>query len=172
MERRPDGGQNGTNDPAPDRPIRGLLPSMDQRVPGRRWYSSTPVHRPRVLVENSHPALGVSDFSVFTDAGFDVAYCSGPGEGPGSCPLLRGEGCDLLDGADVVLHGLDQSLGLPAIIHERHPETGVVVERRRRADGGSDPVPEGCTALMFPCSVTAQLDAVRRALVRRRTATP
>ncbi len=144
---------------------------MDQRVPGRRWYSPAVAHRPRVLVEDGHPALAISDFSIFTEAGFDVAYCSGPGDGPAGCPLQRGEECEILDGADVVLHGLDQSLDLAAAIHERHPEAGVVVEQRRHADGSVDPVPEGCTALVFPCSVTAQLDALRRALARRRPAT-
>jgi CheY-like chemotaxis protein len=138
---------------------------MKQRVPGRAWYTAGgPFHRPRVLVEDDDPALAISGFSLFQDAGFDVAVCSGPGSTSGACPLLRGEECDVLAHADVVLHGLDPGLGVAAAIRQRHPGIAVVAEQRRRPDGTLETVPGGCVPLTFPCSVKGQLEAMRRAL--------
>jgi DNA-binding NtrC family response regulator len=138
---------------------------MKQRVPMRAWYSSGgSVHRPRVLVEDDDPALAISDFSLFRDAGFDVAVCCGPGHRPEACPLLRGQECDVLARADAVLHGLDPRLGVAAAIRQRHPDIAVVAEQHRRVDGTLEAVPDGCVALTYPCSVKGQLDAVRRAL--------
>jgi len=133
---------------------------MKQRVPGRTWYGSAGAgRRPRLLIEDTHPALEISDFAAFRDAGFDVAYCSGPGGTPRVCPLLRGADCDVLAGADVVLHGLDAAAGVAADIRWWHPELPVVVKT------DADP-PEGCTAIPTCCSVKGQVDAVRRALPR------
>ena len=137
---------------------------MKQRVSRRTWYSPPSTgRRPRVLIEDSHPALEISDFAAFRDAGFDVAYCSGPaaGEatGPGSCPLLGGADCEVLAGADVVLHGLDPASGVAADIRWWHPELPVVVKT-------DDAAPAGCTRIPACCSVRGQADAVRRALPR------
>src|SRR5215471_8452460 len=90
---------------------------MRQRIPRRTWSSPQPSGRhSRLLIEDGHPALAISDFSLFRDAGFDVAFCSGPGDEPGACPLLRGQPCPLVAEADVVLHGLDPALGIVAAI--------------------------------------------------------
>ena len=101
---------------------------MKQRVPVRTWYSSSERRRPRLLIEDDHPALEISDFTAFRDAGFDVAFCSGPGVSPGSCPVLRGADCEVLAQADVVLHGLGPETGLVAGIRWWHPELPVVVK--------------------------------------------
>jgi hypothetical protein len=135
---------------------------MKQRVPRRAWYSGRSLDRPRVLVESASPALAVSDFSVFQDAGFDVGVCSGPGGTPEDCPLLRGEECALLEGADAVLHKLDQPLDIAAAIHRQRPDIPVLVEVRRGADGSMPAVPAGCVPLPYPCSVRGQVDALRQ----------
>ncbi|MGE5287646.1 MAG: hypothetical protein ACM3ML_10670 [Micromonosporaceae bacterium] len=140
---------------------------MKQRVPGRAWYVGGSAHRPRVLVESDNPALAISDFSMFQDAGFDVAFCSGPGGTPEACPLLRGQECAVLTGADAVLHKLDHRLGIAAAIHRQRPSIPVVVEERRSADGDMPAVPDGCVPLPYPCSVKGQVDALRRALASR-----
>jgi hypothetical protein len=98
-----------------------------------------------LLIEDARPALRVSDFTAFRDAGFEVAYCTGPGGTRTACPLLRGEDCDVLDGADVVLHGLDPRCGVAAAVRWWHPEIPVVRT-------GPD------------CSVAGQVAAVRQAL--------
>jgi hypothetical protein len=141
---------------------------MKQRVPRRTWHSPRRAgHRPRILIEDGHPALAISDFSLFEQAGFDVAYCSGPGRDLTGCPLLRSQQCPVLAGADAVLHGLDPALGIAAAIHRQYPGMPVVVEQRRRADGSLQPIPEGCTPLAFPCSVKGQIDALWRAQASR-----
>lgn len=142
---------------------------MQQRVPRRAWSSRRgAARRPRVLVEDDHRSLAISDFSMFDKAGFDVAVCSGPGGSPRDCPLLRGQECAAVAGADAVLHGLDPELGIAAAIRRRHPDVVVVVEQQRRADGSLPMVPDGCVPLVYPCSVNGQVDALRRALASRR----
>ena len=138
---------------------------MKQRIPRRTWSSPHPSGRhPRLLIEDSHPALAISDFSLFRDTGFDVAFCSGPGDEPGACPLLRGQKCPLVAEADVVLHGLDPALGIAAAIRRTRPELPVVVEQPRARAGGAGAVPAGCVPLGYPCSVSGQVDAVGRAV--------
>ena len=158
--------------PAPGRALTGqtecLGGRMKQRVPRRAWYSPGGAFgRPRVLVEDDHPALAISDFSRFQEAGFDVAFCSGPGHTPEDCPLLRGAECEVLASADAVLHGLDSKLGVAAAIRRRHPEIPVVAEQRRGEDGSLEPVPEGCVPLVYACSVKGQVDALRREIADR-----
>ena len=122
---------------------------MQQRVPRRAWSSRRgAARRPRVLVEDDHRSLAISDFSMFDKAGFDVAVCSGPGGSPRDCPLLRGQECAAVAGADAVLHGLDPELGIAAAIRRRHPDVVVVVEQQRRADGSLPMVPDGCVPLV------------------------
>jgi hypothetical protein len=141
---------------------------MMQRVPGRAWYSpGRPGHRPKVLVEDDAKALEISDFSVFQQAGFDVAFCSGPGRDPQDCPLLHGQQCDVLAEADAVLHRLDPALGLAAAIRQSNPDAAVVVEEARDADGRLPAVLDGCQPLAYPCSVRGQVEALREALASR-----
>ena len=138
---------------------------MKQRASRSQWSSPHQSgHRPRLLIEDDRPALAISDFSLFHDAGFDVAFCSGPGDDPHACPVMRGQPCPLLAAADVVLHGLDPALGITAAIRRRCPRLPVVIEQRRDEDGSADEVPDGCVPLRYASSVSGQIAAVRRAL--------
>lgn len=140
---------------------------MRQRVPRRAWDASArPGRRPRVLVEDANPALAISDFSAFQQAGFDVAWCSGAGTANG-CPLLRGGECEVLAGADVVITGLHDGLAVAAAIRQRYPAKPVLVRRDRRQDGSMEKVPEGCRPLPADCSVHGQVEALRLAVGRR-----
>jgi len=140
---------------------------MKQRVPRRSWQPAPPAgHRPRVLVEDDQPALAVSDFSLFEQAGFDVAFCTGPGDDRAACPALRAERCPVLAGADVVLHGLDPRLGVAGAIRRQCPATPVLLKRRAAADSGAEPVP-GRVLLAPECSVRGQIEALRSALARK-----
>jgi hypothetical protein len=137
---------------------------MKQRVSRRTWSSSGLAgRRPRLLVEDGRAAAAVSDFSLFQDAGFDVAFCGGPDGNPGDCPLLSGQRCMLVDGADVVLHGLDHGLGIAAAIRHQRPELPVVVEQSPQGEGIAGPLSAGCVPLRYPCSVRGQIDALLRA---------
>lgn len=138
---------------------------MKQRIPRRSWQCGTPAsHLPRILIEDDEPSLAISDFSLFDRAGFDVAFCSGPGSSQTSCPAMRGEQCRVLAGADAVLHGLDPRLGVAAAICHQRPGIPVVLKRRRQADGSVRPVPEGCLPLAPECSVRGQIEALRSVL--------
>ena len=137
---------------------------MKQRIPRRAWNSPAgAAHRPRILIEDDRPALAISDFSLFERAGFDIAFCSGPGPGEAACPLLRGEPCLALSGADAVLHGLDPRLGVAESIRRALPGTPVIV-RQRRLDGGQQALPDGCLPLPPDCSVPGQISALKRAV--------
>jgi len=137
---------------------------MEHRMPRGMGSPAGPAGRkPRVLVEDDRPALAISDFSVFRDAGLEVAFCSGPGDDLEACPLLGGQRCTLVDRADVVLHGLSPGLGIAEAIRRQRPELPVVVEQARHQDGTVDPVPAGCIPLRYPCSVRGQADALLRA---------
>jgi hypothetical protein len=138
---------------------------MKQRIPRRSWLCAGPARdRPLILIEDDEPTLAISDFSLFTRAGFDVAFCSGPGANQASCPLLSGGQCQALDRADAVLQGLDPQLGIATCIRHRHPGTPVVLKQRRPGDGSMLPVPAGCLALVPECSVHGQIEALRQVL--------
>jgi hypothetical protein len=142
---------------------------MIQRIPRRTWCSpGADTGRPRVLIEDDHQALAISDFSLFEQAGLDIAYCSGPGGDSPACPLLRGERCPVLARAQAVLHGLDPGLGIAAAIRRQYPGLPVVVEQHRRPGGDLPPAPEGCTPLPYPSSVGGQIGAVWRVLADQR----
>ncbi len=140
--------------------------------PDQRTYPRRHDARPRVLVETADRALRISDFRFLVDAGFDVAICAGPGHNDELCPLLRGEECELVSKADVVLHELDSDLQIAAAIKTAYPNLPVLVQRPRRQDGPPIPVPEGCTPLDMPCSLSSQLDAIRRVCPRPPSSSP
>src|SRR5450756_566798 len=138
---------------------------MKQRASRSEWFSPRRSgHRPRLLVEDDSLALAISDFSLFHAAGFDVAFCSGPGDDSQACPVMHGQPCPLLPGADGVLHGLDPELGIAAAIRRQYPRLAVVIEQRRDEDGDTGEVPDGCVPLRYASSVSGQVATVRRAL--------
>ena len=142
---------------------------MKQRVPRRTWQAPRRAgRRPRLLIQDDHPVLAISDFSLFEQAGFDIAYCSGPGDDLAACPLLRGQRCPLVADADAVLHGLDPALGIAAGICRQRPGMPVVIEQRRRGDNSLRPAPDGCTPLPGSSSVQGQIDSLWRVLASRR----
>lgn len=116
--------------------------------------------RARVLVEVPDGAELAAHAVVLRDAGYDVAVCTGPsieepelGSERRMCPLVAGERCRLVDGADVVvssmsLVGARDILG----VHASSGRTLVVegashaLERDRELLGDATLVPEPVTA--------------------------
>lgn len=82
---------------------------MFQREVHRSQAAVPDRHGPpwRLLVESPDPGLAISNFDAFRDAGFDVTVCGGPDAHAGECPVVRGEPCPLMAGADIVLFDLD-----------------------------------------------------------------
>jgi len=129
------------------------------------WSEDRHRQRPRVLVEDPHPALQVAEFRYFEDAGFDVAVCTGPGE-EAPCPLEQGGDCRLAELADVVVMGPGMAphrAAVAAEMHRRRPEVPVVVQMPR---DDPDQCPPGCIAQYVPSSVEGQIRSVWKALDR------
>ncbi len=57
--------------------------------------------RPRLLIESERTRWTAED--DMRDAGFDIAVCSGPCRWKHHCPVLDGERCPLIEGADAVV---------------------------------------------------------------------
>lgn len=137
---------------------------MRQHVMQSRW---TERNGPRVLFEDANSALAVSDFTAFREAGFEVAACSGPNHAI-ECPLLRGQECQMVAEADVIVFGPDRLFGVGREVLEticrRYPETAKLVEVARRGPEGRYELPDCCDPMPFPMSVGGQVDAVRAAV--------
>jgi hypothetical protein len=142
---------------------------MSQHKPNRGWRPTEPgAPRLHVLLENAHPALAVSDFAAFAEAGLDVSLCAGPVASADDCPLARGEDCPVAAGADVILFELGTSRSGPAVLeaHGRHhPGTPVLVPVPRTAPVD---LPTGCRPLPWPPSVGGHINVLRRAAVQAR----
>jgi hypothetical protein len=139
---------------------------LRQRVP-RTWGSSERIgHSPYLLVEDDDPVLSLSDFSLFEAAGFKVAHCTGPGATPNVCPLLHGQFCPVVDGADVVLHGLDPALAIAAAISRCRPQLPIVRVARGQHERGEEApgTLRDDTDLSASSSISTQLHALRKAL--------
>lgn len=125
----------------------------------------------RLVVETNDPALTISDFVCFRQAGFDVTVCHGPDrEHP--CPAATGGTCAALDGADVVLNALrdaEVQRSVVDAVHAAAPGIPMVVSI---APGIGDDLPRGCVPLSRTMSVGGQVDAVRRAAIGARNVTP
>lgn len=134
----------------------------------RGWPERTD-WRARVLIENADSGEAWVMQKLLTDAAYDVQTCGGPDcLKRHRCPLVTEEKCSLVEGADVVVHGLnlerpDQAAVLQAI-RDRHPDTPVVVEvptpiREKHAN-----LLDGFTIVPMPATRETLIDAVRHAL--------
>jgi len=108
-----------------------------------------PVRRhPRVLVEvpGAHWRLA----GALRRAGVDVIGCPGPSRQARGCPLLRGERCPLVEGADLVVHAIGPEDELGAALLDALPGAArrlvVDVSQARPAPA----VPAGATAIDHP----------------------
>jgi hypothetical protein len=125
-------------------------------------------HRPpwRLLIESADPALAISGFRAYRQAGFDVSLCEGPLIDGRECPLVRGEGCPFAAEADVVLFDLGEDAeprlaALDAMVATR-PDLPVVV----RVTGKVPPVVRRFDAILPTTSVDGQVAILRRAARR------
>lgn len=136
-----------------NRPMLGLLRHhgtaiVDQPEPSEiRLAISTTGHtpgwpvshdKPRILVEAAYGHWAGE--KAARDAGFDVRTCRGPGAN-GHCPMVEGDGCPLVEGADVVVSQFpDDAAYRTAIVDElqRHPDLHLVLP----AFGSAGPDPD------------------------------
>ena len=104
-----------------------------QRVPVAWESEKRPGGPARLLVESDDPAMAVSDFTLFREAGFSVAFCPGKGCSEDRCGLLDGRNCGMVDEADVVLHDLPSAWGVAAALRRYRPDLPIVEIRRHRS---------------------------------------
>ena len=98
--------------------------------------------RRRILIEAADADLRRAATELLESAGFAVTACSGPASGR-PCPLLVGQPCGLVAGADVVVHALSGRRG-QAVLEQLHPdpvagpEVLVLTGRHAALDGGGE----------------------------------
>jgi hypothetical protein len=124
--------------------------------------------RPRVLIEHPNPDRGLELGTAIRRTGLTVGFCTGPdsaGDPARQCPLHRLQACVTVEGADVVVTGLDlgtnDSRDVVRALRTRYPSTPLVVlatvgQAIELADALM-----GCTVL----AVDADADQVARAVV-------
>jgi hypothetical protein len=118
----------------------------------------------RLLVETPDPALAISNFDAFREAGFEVTVCEGPAVDARECPVVRGEPCPLVADADVVLFDLDSDLStrsqVLAATRANRPNLPIVVRSAAPATADSD------TTIRPTTSVGGQVSALQKAVLR------
>lgn len=108
--------------------------------------------KPRILVEAAYGHWAGE--AAAREAGFEIRTCRGPGA-RGRCPVLEGDGCPLVEGADVVVSQLPEEEPTTArIVDElrRHPDLHLVLPAFGSAgpdecDSAGEVVAEICRAL-------------------------
>jgi len=100
------------------------------------------VHRPRVLVEEQDGAIRSSYVNLLRDAGFEAVGCGGPEDQEGArcslaigqarCPLVKGQGCDAAERADVIFFSFrladERNRNILKALKRLNPKTPIVVE--------------------------------------------
>ena len=126
--------------------------------------------RPRVLVEDPDGAVLWAYTRILDEAGYDVVGCQGPTGADGGalarrcCPLLVGEPCPLVAGADVVVSTTSLPQGAEILEVVAQYEAEIVLSGPERTvevrTQGIRPV----TPLPYPVTRTKLVDAVAAAL--------
>jgi NAD(P)-dependent dehydrogenase (short-subunit alcohol dehydrogenase family) len=123
---------------------------------------------PRVLIEAAEWTVGEATAGAFREAGWEVVTCTGPEGHALHCPFLTGEGCHLIEHADVVVVRLDlhdvRNIELLRRLAREHPDTGVVVELAGPlAEQLADELASFCL-VTFPARTAELVAAARRCL--------
>lgn len=139
---------------------------MQQRTTSEWNRTASPggARRTRLLIEDPS-AVWFDDFARFRACGFEVAVCTGPQFG--GCPLEEGNGCQLVEDADVVLWALDlhepHSRNVLRLLREHHGETPVVV-RVPPAGFGADDLLGNTSIVRANATIEESVAVLRRAL--------
>jgi hypothetical protein len=81
--------------------------SRTNRVPASPHKWSAASEGQRVVVENEDASWQWAATRILETAGYEVACCGGPKHLPHQrCPLVAGDRCPLIEGADLVVNGL------------------------------------------------------------------
>jgi hypothetical protein len=125
----------------------------------------------RVVVENGDFGIGYAVERVLEEAGYEVMVCGGPENlSKRSCPLVIDGSCDLVAGADVIVHSLNldrpEHAEVLRAIRSKYPHTPVVVEVPGPTIARHQGLLDGCEIVAFPANRDALLGAVAGALAK------
>ena len=128
--------------------------------------------RPRIVVENPDFGIGFAVERVLETAGYEVAVCGGPdGLARHECPLVFAGECDLVSGADLVVHSLnpdrEEHAEVLRALRAKHPNTPIVVEVPGPSAARHPGLLDGCVVVPFPATRESLVDAVGEALAER-----
>jgi hypothetical protein len=123
------------------------------------------------VVENADFGVGYAVERVLEEAGYEVAVCGGPDHlNRRACPLVFSESCDLVSGADLVVHSLNpdrpEHAEVLRALRAKHPETPVVVEVPGPTAARHEGLLDGCTVVPYPVTRESLIDAVAGALAK------
>lgn len=107
------------------------------------------------MVEHEDPGWRWAASERLTSAGYEVACCGGPRVLPRQrCPVVAGEPCPLLDGADVIVNGLGitttAARAVLTAVHAQRPELPVIVELPTSRFDDLEAMAPGCRPVAFP----------------------
>jgi hypothetical protein len=126
-------------------------------------------HGPRILIEHPDGAEAWALAEILSRSGFDVRSCAGPGpcgRGETVCPLLVGEQCALVEGADAVVSS-SRVAGSEMIVRAMavaRPELPVFVEVPRPRSRRYLQLQEAGRILPFPAQPDEVVARVREAV--------
>ena len=126
--------------------------------------------RPRVLVEDPDGAVLWAYTRILDEAGYDVVGCQGPTGADGGglarrcCPLLVGEPCPLVAGADVVVSTTSLPEGAEILEAVSQHEAPLVVSGPQRTVEARTRSMRPVTSLPYPVTREKLVEAVSAAL--------
>ena len=126
---------------------------------------------PRIVVENSDFGIGYAVERVLDEAGYEVAVCGGPDNlTKHECPLVFSGSCDLVSGADLIVHSLNpdrpEHAEVLRAIRAKHPDVPVVVEVPGPTIARHGGLLAGCDVVACPVTRQTLVDAVAGALAK------
>ncbi|GMU79725.1 MAG: hypothetical protein AMXMBFR46_25150 [Acidimicrobiia bacterium] len=128
--------------------------------------------RPKVLLEYADYGVAFAAERILERHGYAVAVCGGPDHLRGrQCPLVASGTCPLVEGADVVLNGLDltrrENRAVLAAVRGASGERRVIVEVSEPVSARHRELLEGTEIVLFPMRAHDLVEAVEHSLERR-----
>lgn len=128
----------------------------------------------RILIVHRSEGVAVAEADALSGLGYEVEMCSGPAYA--ACPVLRGERCDAVEGADVLIYDVwatkesDSGRRLIEGLRDLYPEIPIVVTApgmlldwvETEGPHGVTPLVGVPTAERLDAAVREALDGVRQ----------
>lgn len=134
------------------------------------WPATARQTKARVLIENADAASAWAQAEILREAGYEVATCTGPtplgAEGPHHvCPIVAGDACALVEGADVVVTSTELGDARRILaVHRSATARGLVVEGTTQALASEPDLPREAVFVEEPVTGPRLLAAVESAL--------